>query len=408
MNNIELLAPAGSIEKLKIAIDYGADSVYIGGKNFSLRNAASNFDFDEMKKAVDYAHAKDKKVYLAANIIPHNEEIKNYPEFIKNSAATGIDAVIVSDLGIFEMTKEFIPKLDIHISTQANNVNWLSCKKWYQMGAKRIILARELHLDEIKEIRENTPIELELETFVHGAMCISYSGRCLLSKYMVNRNSNLGDCAQPCRWKYYLMEENRPGDFFGLVGSTNGSYVMNSKDLCMINHIDSLIKAGVFSLKIEGRMKSEYYVSTVVKTYKEAINVFLKNPDGFKIDKSWMEELEKISNREYTTGFYFKKPDLNSQNYKSGSYVRKYDLIGIVKVYDKDTKIASIILKNKLCMGDKLEVFTQKDKFFTQKVYFMENSEGEKIEVASVAQNIVKIKIDKNVNERAIIRKLRH
>ena len=255
----ELLAPAGNLDKLKIALTYGADAVYIGGEEFSLRVAADNFSADDIIEGVKFAHERGKKVYLTANVIPHNSDINEYSEFLSSVKDSGIDAVILSDLGMFALTKEIAPDLDIHVSTQANNVNWKSAETWYNMGAKRVILAREMSLDEIREIRERTPKELELEAFVHGAMCISYSGRCLLSNYMAGRDSNRGECAHPCRWKYFLMEEQRPGEYMPVYENERGTFIYNSKDLCMLQHVDKLIESGLSSFKIEGRVKSEFY-----------------------------------------------------------------------------------------------------------------------------------------------------
>ncbi|MBQ2284303.1 MAG: U32 family peptidase, partial [Clostridia bacterium] len=274
MKKPELLAPAGNLDKLKKAFIYGADAVYIGGEEFSLRVAADNFTIDEIKEGVEFAHNRGGKVYLTANVIPHNNDIDDYGEYLKLVKDTGIDAVILSDLGMFAVTKEIAPELEIHISTQANNVNYKSARMWKEMGAKRVILAREMSLNEISEIRQRVQPDLELEAFVHGAMCISYSGRCLLSNYMTARDSNSGNCSHPCRWKYYLMEEQRPGEYMPVFENERGTFIYNSKDLCMIEHIDKLIESGLSSFKIEGRVKSEFYVSTVVKAYRQAIDSY--------------------------------------------------------------------------------------------------------------------------------------
>ena len=276
----ELLAPAGNLEKLKIAFEYGADAVYIGGEEFSLRVAADNFTNDEIKQGIDFAKKLNKKVYLTANVIPHNNDIDEYAKFLTEVRDIGLDAVILSDLGMFGVTKEIAPELDIHISTQANNVNYKSADMWYNMGAKRVILAREMSLAEISQIRERTNPELELEAFVHGAMCISYSGRCLLSNYMAGRDGNGGACAHPCRWKYYLMEEKRPGEYMPVFENERGTFIYNSKDLCMIEHIDKLIQSGLTSFKIEGRVKSEFYVATVVAAYRRAIDAYMQDQIG--------------------------------------------------------------------------------------------------------------------------------
>lgn len=394
INKPELLAPAGNLEKLKKAIIYGADAVYIGGEEFSLRAAADNFTFEEMKDGVRFAHERGKKVYLTANIIPHNCDIEEYAEFLKEAVETEVDAVIISDLGLFDMTRELAPSLEIHISTQANNVNYRSADMWYKLGAKRVVAARELSLDEIREIRDKTPDDLEIEAFVHGAMCISYSGRCLLSNYMTGRDSNQGQCAHPCRWKYFLMEEQRPGEYMPVFENERGTFIYNSKDLCMIEHVDKLIEAGVTSFKIEGRVKSEYYVATVVKVYREAIDKYFENPENFKADPEWINELKKVSHRDYTTGFYFGKPGASEQHYKSSSYIREYDLAGIVEDYDEETKTASIVQKNRFFKGDRVEFLRPYGKFFTQTIEFMTDADGNEIEVANKPQSIVKMKVD--------------
>lgn len=394
INKPELLAPAGNLEKLKKAIIYGADAVYIGGEEFSLRVAADNFTFEEMKEGVEFAHKYGKKVYLTANIIPHNKDVEEYAEFLKEAVETGIDAIIISDLGLFDITRELAPNLEIHVSTQANNVNYRSAAMWYKLGAKRVVVAREMSFDEIKEIRDNTPSDLEIEAFVHGAMCISYSGRCLLSNYMANRDSNQGQCAHPCRWKYYLMEEKRPGEYMPVFENERGTFIYNSKDLCMVNYVDKLIESGVTSFKIEGRVKSEYYVATVVKIYREAIDKYFEDPENFVPDPQWAEELRKVSHRDYTTGFYFGRPGGTEQHYESSSYIREYDLVGIVEDYDKETSIATIVQKNRFFKGDTVEFLRPIGKFFTQKIECMTDEDGNELEVANRPQSIVKMKVD--------------
>ncbi len=403
----ELLAPAGNLEKLKIAYTYGADAVYIGGEEFSLRVAADNFTMDEMKKGVEYAKKLGKKVYLTANIIPHNSDIDEYAKYLKEVADIGLDAVILSDLGMFAVTQEIAPNLDIHISTQANNVNYKSATLWHKMGAKRVILAREMSLAEIREIRERTAPELELEAFVHGAMCISYSGRCLLSNYMTGRDGNGGACAHPCRWKYYLMEEQRPGEYMPVFENERGTFIYNSKDLCMIEHIDKLVESGLSSFKIEGRVKSEFYVATVIAAYRRAIDSYLENPEKWEFKPQWAEELKKVSHRDYTTGFYFGKPGGTEQHYASSSYIREYDMVGMVESYDESTSIASIVQKNRIFKGDEVEFLCPDGTFFTQKVERMTNADGEEIEVANRPQSIVCIKTDRKVIKDTFMRKKR-
>ena len=403
----ELLAPAGNLEKLKIAIEYGADAVYIGGEEFSLRVAADNFTNDEIKQGVDFAKARGKKVYLTANIIPHNKDIDEYGGFLRDVKDLGLDAVILSDLGMFDVTKELAPELEIHISTQANNVNYRSAQKWYEMGAKRVILAREMSLDEISEIRRRTDKGLELEAFVHGAMCISYSGRCLLSNYMAGRDGNGGACAHPCRWKYYLMEEKRPGEYMPVFENERGTFIYNSKDLCMINHIDKLVESGLTSFKIEGRVKSEFYVATVVAAYRRAIDSYFENPDTWEPNPEWLSELRKVSHRDYTTGFYFGRPGGTEQHYASSSYIREYDMVGVAEGYDEKTNMAKIVQKNRFFKGDEVEFLCPDGSFFTQKIEYMTDADGNEIEVANRPQSIAYVKTDKKVLKDSFMRKKR-
>lgn len=397
----ELLAPAGSLEKLKYAVAYGADAVYIGGEAFSLRVAAKNFTLEEIKEGIEFAHERGKKVYITANIIPHNADIKHFPDFVREVDKLGADAIIVADLGTFAIVKEVAPNLAVHISTQANNTNYKSAQMWHKLGAKRIILARDLSFDEIREIRDNLPSDCEIEAFVHGAMCISYSGRCLLSNYLTHRDANKGACAHPCRWKYYLMEEKRPGEYMPVFENERGSFIYNSKDLCMIEHIPQLIDAGIDSFKIEGRVKNELYVATVIKAYRRAIDGYFENPD-FKVDQTITSELEKVSHREYTPGFYFGKPDGNQQLYTSNTYIQNYTIVGVVKDY-KDG-IATIMQKNRFFKGDVLEVISPNGEDFSFVADDMRNADGEPIEVAPHAQMTVFMPMPETA-EYAIIRK---
>ncbi len=405
MNKPELLAPAGNMEKLKMALLYGADAVYIGGKHFGLRASAQNFDIEQIKRAVELTHKKGRKIYLTVNIIPHNEDLEKLPQYIKQIKDTGIDAVIVSDIGVFSIVKELAPKFNIHISTQANNVNWKSVQTWHTLGAKRVVLARELSLREIKEIKEKTKNDVELEAFIHGAMCISYSGRCLLSNYMTGRDANRGECAQPCRWKYYLTEEKRPGIYMPVVEDDRGTFIYNSKDLCMIKYIPQLIQSGITSFKIEGRIKSAYYVSTVVKAYREAIDAYFNNPNEYVFNDIWQEELEKVSHREYTTGFYLDKPTSQAQNYKTSTYIRNYDVVGIVKKYDKETKLATIEQRNKVSIGDIIEIVQPGKDFITHTIKTMLDEENKSIINAPHPQMIYKIYIREAIKPNSILRK---
>ncbi len=403
----ELLAPAGNLEKLKIAFEYGADAVYIGGEEFSLRVAADNFSNDEIKQGIDFAKKLGKKVYLTANVIPHNRDIDEYAKFLTEVRGLGLDAVILSDLGMFAVTKEIAPNLDIHISTQANNVNYKSAQMWHEMGAKRVILAREMSLDEITEIRKRVSPGLELEAFVHGAMCISYSGRCLLSNYMAGRDGNGGACAHPCRWKYYLMEEKRPGEYMPVFENERGTFIYNSKDLCMIEHIDKLIQSGLTSFKIEGRVKSEFYVATVVAAYRRAIDAYMQNPSGWRPDPSLSAELKKVSHRDYTTGFYFNKPGGTEQRYGGSSYIREYDMVGVVEDYDPNTKIAKVIQKNRFFKGDEVEFLCTDGTFFTQNIEYLTDGNGEVIDVANHPQNVVCVRTANPVTKDSFMRKKR-
>lgn len=407
MTKPELLAPGGSLEKLKTAIEYGADAVYIGGEAFSLRVAAENFTPEEMREGIEFAHARGKKVYLTANILPHNSDIDEFEDFVREIRPMGFDAVLVADLGMFDILSKTAPELPIHISTQANNVNYRSACKWYEMGAKRVVLAREMSLDEIEQIRAKTPPELELEAFVHGAMCISYSGRCLLSNYMTSRDANLGACAHPCRWNYSLVEQTRPGEYMPVFENERGTFIFNSKDLCMIEHIPELVKSGISSFKLEGRVKTSYYLATVVKAYREEIDRYFADPEGYVFDKSQIDELCKVSHRPYTTGFYYGKPGTDAQVYTDSSYIREYDLIGIVTGYDKKTGVAEITQRNRFFAGDEIEIMQPGQPFFAQIVTDMENDKGEKIEVANHAEMTVRFKTDKPVCVGAMVRKCR-
>lgn len=394
MKKIELLAPAGNMEKLRMAVLYGADAVYLAGEKFGLRTASDNFTFEEIKEAVDFAHKRGVKVYLTMNIIPHNEDLKDADSFVERAAATGIDAVIVSDPGMLSIIKRTAPGLGIHVSTQANITNTESVKFWHSVGASRVVLARELSLADIRLIRDNCTEDMELEAFVHGAMCISYSGRCLLSNYMVGRDANMGDCAQPCRWKYHLVEEKRPGEYFPIQEDSRGTFIFNSKDLCMIRHIPELISSGVTSFKIEGRVKSSFYVATVVKAYRDAIDAYYVDNESYTIDEKWFEEISKVSNRDFTTGFFFKKPGPEDHNYKTSSYIRNYDFVGVVKGYDNENKMVIIEQRNRFRLGDTIEVMPPKGQVFEFVVNEMYDNEGNAIEVAPHPKMVVRIPME--------------
>lgn len=404
---IELLAPAGDLEKLKFACIYGADAVYIGGQIFGLRASAKNFSIEDMEEGIKFAHERGKKVYVTINIIPHNEDLKELPEYLKKLSELNIDAVILSDPGTLMYVKKYAGDLEIHLSTQANNTNYMSANFWYEQGVKRIVMARELSFEEIKEIRENVPDDLELEGFIHGAMCISYSGRCLLSNYMAGRDANRGECAHPCRWNYYIVEEKRPGEYIPVVEDEKGTYFFNSKDLCMIKHIPEVINSGINSLKIEGRMKSIYYVANTVRVYRKAIDEYMKAPENYNFDSKWLEELKKVSHRKFTTGFYLNKPTEEDQLYASSSYIREYDFIGIVLEYDENTGMALIEQRNRIFKGDNIEVIGPNYEGFNQNIEIILDEKDKEIDVAPHAQQKIKIRMDRPVDKYYILRKKR-
>ena len=404
MQKVELLAPAGNLYKLKIALKYGADAVYIGGEAFSLRVAADNFTPEEMKEGIEFAHAMGKKVYVTANIIPHNRDLKEMERYFKEIYELGADAVLISDLGAFNICKKAAPDLEIHISTQANNTNYMTVQSWHEMGAKRVVLAREMTLTEVREIRDNISRDCELEIFMHGAMCVSYSGRCLLSNYMTARDSNYGACSHPCRWQYALMEEKRPGEYMPVFENERGTFIMNSKDLCMIEHVPELIASGVSSLKIEGRVKSEYYVATIVAAYRKAIDKYYENPPRYVFNPEWLKEVKKVSHRDYYTGFFFGIPDTGAQIYGTSSYIRECDIVGIVLDYDEKTKLAKVSQRNRFFKGDEIEIMQPGEDYFTQKVEVLKDENMNDIEVANHAAMTLYIKTDKPVVKDAMIR----
>ncbi len=404
MNKLELLAPAGDLQKLKFAFIYGADAVYIGGQIFGMRNKAKNFSFEDMKEGLEFAHSRGKKVYITLNIIPHNEDLKELENYLVEIRDLGFDAIIVSDPGTLMFIKEFAPDIEVHLSTQANNTNYMSAKFWHAQGISRVILARELSFEEIKGIKANIPDTLELEAFIHGAMCISYSGRCLLSNYMSDRDSNRGDCSHSCRWKYHLVEETRPGEYYPVVETEKGAFFFNSKDLCMIAHIPELIESGLSSLKIEGRMKSVYYVANIVRIYRHAIDKYYNDKDNYSYDPLWLTEIEKASHRKFTTGFYFNKPDEKDQLYASSSYSRFYNFTGIVLEYDEETGYATIEQRNKASVGEEIEIMQPGFEGFTQKIEELIDHKGNSVESVPHAQQIFKMKMIKPVKEYDILR----
>jgi putative protease len=405
MNKIELLAPAGSLEKLKTAILFGADAVYCGGLNFGLRAGADNFSVEELQEGIEFAHQRHKKVYMTLNMIPHNKELAQLPEYIEKIKELNLDALIISDPGVFAFVKKEMPEMEIHISTQANNVNWASALFWAEQGAERIILARELSRAEIKEIAAKTEGRVELEYFVHGAMCISYSGRCLLSNYFVGRDANKGDCAQSCRWKYHLVEEQRPGEYYPIEENDQGTFIMNSRDLNLAEEIPELIEIGLSSLKIEGRMKSVHYAATVINTYRQLIDQYYQDPENYEADSELLAELRKISHRDYTKGFYYGEPGSEGQRYQSSSYLRSYDFMGVVKDYDAAAKEVVIEVRNKIFKGDELEFVVPGQKTFTIKADYLLDEEGIEIEAAPHPKQLIRIPLKNEIPTGSLLRR---
>lgn len=378
----EVLAPAGDMECFDAAIGYGADAVYVGGKTFGMRAGAGNFGFDQLEKACCKAHAVGAKVYLACNTLPRNDEVSSFEGFIKAAESAGVDAVIVADIGVLSMVKRYTPDMEIHISTQAGIVNYVTAQELYNMGAKRIVLARELSVEEIAQIRAKTDKALDIECFVHGAMCVSFSGRCLLSQYLVNRDANRGECAQPCRWGYHLMEEKRKGEFYPVFEDERGSYILNAKDLCMIDHLDKLAEAGVCSFKIEGRAKSSYYVSVITNAYRMAADILASSQDEYHLPEWVHEEVFKVSHRAYCTGFYFGHPK-DCQYYENSGYIRDYDVAAIVERTADGRLFAH--QRNKFSVGDTLELLCPRTKPYAIKVEKIYNDEGESVQSANHA-----------------------
>ena len=398
----ELLAPAGTMEKLQMALAYGADAAYLGGAQFGLRAFGGNFTNEEIRAAVNLAHGVGKKIYVTVNVFPHNDDLVSLPDYLRFLADVEVDAVLVADLGVFMLAREVAPQLPVHISTQANNVNWRTVRAWQELGAERVVLARELSREEIREIRRHTDVELEL--FVHGAMCISYSGRCLLSSYFTGRDANRGGCAQSCRWKYALVEESRPGECYPIEEDARGTYIMNSKDLCLLPYLDEVVDSGIDSLKIEGRMKSVHYVASVVKAYRMALDACLTGT-SYKVREEWLTELEKVSHRSYTTGFFFGKTTEADQIYGSSSYEQTSDFVGLVRAYDEKTKIAAVEQRNNMKLGQEIEIFQPVGAAFRQKLTEMWDTEGQEIAAAPHPQQIIRMRMAQPVEVNSILRR---
>ncbi|MHB1042425.1 MAG: peptidase U32 family protein [Eubacteriales bacterium] len=400
----ELLAPAGDPEKLKVAVIYGADAVYLGGRHFSLRAGAGNFSEKDMAEGIVFAHERGARVYVALNIFARNDDIGSLPEFVESVVRSGADGVIATDPGVISMVLSLYPNLKVHLSTQANTTNWTAARFWQEQGVSRIVLARELSLPEIKTIRMR--VKAELEVFVHGAMCISYSGRCLLSNYLAfGRDANRGDCAQSCRWRYALVEEKRPGQYLPLEEDERGAYILSSRDLCLIGQIDALAGAGVDSFKIEGRMKSVHYLATVVRAYREAINFLYANPDGYMVDPAWLAEIGKVSNRKYTTGFFFGNPGEAGLHYGGEIYHRRYTFVGLVLDYDRKNGLAHVEQRNHFAEGDEVEVITPAGKPFSQKITAIYGEDMTRLKAAPHPQQKVLVPLDHVVLPYAMLRK---
>lgn len=394
----EILSPVGDIERLYYAVNYGADAVYLGGTAFGMRAVSANFDFDTMKKATEFAHSKGVKVYLTCNTLPTNQEIPYLSEYLRNAQTAGIDAVIVADIGVLMEAKRVIPEMEIHISTQTGIVNYLTANELYKMGAKRVVLARELSVNDIRTIRDKTPPELEIECFVHGAMCMSFSGRCLLSSYILGRDANRGECAQPCRWGYHLMEEKRPGQYFPIFENEKGTYILNAKDLSMIEHIPDLVNAGISSFKIEGRAKSFYYVAVVTNAYRQALDLYWNTDETTEsstfVLPDWIEEeTRKVSHRQYSTGFYYGRPE-DGQYYENAGYVREWDVVALVNDETPKPGYISCTQRNKFSLGDQLEILVPGKKPIQYTVSSILDEAGEEIESACHA--MMKLQIPSN------------
>ncbi len=380
--DIELLVPASSLEVLKTAVIFGADAVYIGGEAFGLRAKAKNFSMQEMKEGIEFAHEHRVKIYVTANILAHNDDLEKAREYFEEIKSVSPDALIISDPGMFVLAREVLPDMDIHISTQANNTNYGTFRFWHQQGAKRVVTARELSLDEIRDIRAHIPDDMEIETFIHGAMCISYSGRCLLSSFMAGRDANRGACTHPCRWKYYLMEESRPGEYMPVYENERGTYIFNSRDLCMIEHIPEMLEAGIDSFKIEGRMKTALYVAAVARTYRLAIDEFLKDPELYRERiPFYRSELQKCTYRQYTTGFFFGRPDENAQIYDNNTYIKEYTYLGTVG--DKNNEgLYAVEQRNKFSVGETVEVMRPDGQNIQARVLLIKDENGVNMESA--------------------------
>ena len=404
MKKVELLVPASNLEVLKTAVIYGADAVYIGGEAYGLRAKAKNFSLADMREGIAFAHERGVKVYVTANILAHNYDLDGARSYFKELKEIKPDALIISDPGMFTIAKEECPEIEIHISTQANNTNYMTYLFWHKMGVARVVSARELSLREIKEIRENIPDDLEIESFIHGAMCISYSGRCLLSNYFTGRDANHGACTHPCRWKYAVVEEQRPGEYLPVYENERGTYIFNSKDLCMIEYIPEIIDAGINSLKIEGRMKTALYVATVARTYRKALDDFAESEEKYRANMDWYRsEISKCTYRQFTTGFYFGKPDENTQIYDNNTYVNEYIYLGIVGEMD-DRGFVRIEQRNKFCKGDVIEIMKPDGRNIPVTVNAIYDDEGNEVESAPHPQQVLWLDLSEKPQQYDLLR----
>lgn len=404
MKKPELLIPASSLEVLKTAVRYGADAVYIGGEVFGLRAKAKNFSLEEMKEGVEYAHKHNVKVYVTANILAHNADIEPVKAYFLDLKEVKPDALIISDPAIFTIAKEMLPEMELHISTQANNTNYGTYNFWYGLGAKRVVSARELSMAEIKEIRKNIPDDMEIETFIHGAMCISYSGRCLLSSFMAGRDANKGACTHPCRWKYAVMEESRPGEYMPVEENERGTYIFNSKDLCMIEHIPELVDAGIDSFKIEGRMKTALYVATVARTYRMAIDDYFESPEKYRENlPKYKELISQCTYRQYTTGFFFGKPNETAQIYDSNVYERDYTYLGIVEEIP-NKKVCVLEQKNKFCVGDEIEIMKADGNDIKTRIVSIQDEDGNQMESCPHPKQIITVTLSDEAEKGDLLR----
>lgn len=405
MKRPELLVPASSLEVLKVAVIFGADAVYIGGEAFGLRAKAKNFSMDDIREGIAFAHAHNVKVYITANILAHNADLEGVRGYFEELKEVGPDALIISDPGVFMIAREVCPEIDIHVSTQANNTNYATFNFWYQQGARRVVTARELSLVELKQIRENIPDDLEMETFIHGAMCISYSGRCLLSNYFTGRDANHGACTHPCRWKYSIVEETRPGEYMPVYENERGTFIFNSKDLCMIEHIPEMFDTGVDSYKIEGRMKTALYVATVARTYRKALDDYMEDPELYKKNMPWyLDQISNCTYRQFTTGFFFGKPDEDAQIYDSNTYVKEYTYLGIVGEQNADG-LYRIEQRNKFSVGEVIEVMKPNGQNIEVTVQKILNEEGEAMESAPHPKQVLYIDLGHTLEQYDILRR---